>query len=75
MTAHTYHPDSHVFGLQPECPRCEQLAEYTSGLDPQNRARLLAGEIHTELDERAATRLRELERKQRQQDPTHQSRR
>jgi hypothetical protein len=27
VTSHSYHPDVHEFGLQPDCERCWQLAE------------------------------------------------
>lgn len=27
MVSHTYHPDSHEFGLSDECARCYQLAD------------------------------------------------
>lgn len=76
MTAHIYHPRSHTHGLHPDCPRCQEHAAHPEqGLDPVNRARLLAGEIHTELDQVAADNLRRYERRQRQQDETHRSRR
>lgn len=76
MTSHSYHPRSHTHGLHPGCPRCEQLADDPeTGLDAENRARILAGEIYTELDQRAEWRLRQLNRRRRQQDATHRSRR
>lgn len=61
MTVHVYHPDVYDAGLDEFCPRCREHAENPLGLDKQNRARLLRGEIHSRLDQVAAGRLRALE--------------
>lgn len=41
MTTHTYHPDSHEFGLQDDCPRCAEHSLYPwQSLDSENLANL-----------------------------------
>lgn len=61
MSSHSFHPDIYEAGLEESCPRCREHAEHPDGLDAQNRARLLRGEIHSRLDQVAAGRLRALE--------------
>ena len=60
MTIHTYHPDSHTHGLHPDCPRCQEHAEHPhESLDAWNRARLLCGDVFTDLDRQALAVLRQ----------------
>lgn len=66
MSTHTFHPDTHEAGLQPGCPRCEEHADHPlAGLDSINLARLRRGEIHTDLDRKAAENIGEAEDLQR----------
>lgn len=61
MTAHIYHPDTHEYGLFDECPRCQEHAEHPEwSLDSDNVARLLRGDLFSELDRKAAERLARL---------------
>lgn len=42
MTIHSPHPDSHVYGLADDCPRCEEHAiDPVSGLDSENLTRII----------------------------------
>ena len=48
MASHTYHPDTHQYGLAEGCPRCEEHAEHPlTSLDEENitmlRLRVLEG--------------------------------
>ncbi len=59
MTTHTYHPDTHMHGLDDDCPRCQEHIQHpAASLDSENIRRLLAGEIHTRADQAAAAELR-----------------
>lgn len=41
MTTHSYHPDSHEYGLADGCPRCDEHARNPEqGLDSRNIANL-----------------------------------
>jgi hypothetical protein len=42
MSSHTYHEDTHEFGLADDCPRCEEHAEHPfDSLDSENILALL----------------------------------
>ena len=42
MSIHTFHPDTHEFGLADNCPRCEEHANHPlAGLDDSNLRELL----------------------------------
>ena len=42
MTTHTFHPDTHEYGLADGCPRCDEHAERPlDGLDQENLANLI----------------------------------
>lgn len=60
IVSHRLHPDIYTHGLDDGCPRCQQHAEHPEGLDRDNTARLLRGEIHSRLDQVAASRLRQM---------------
>ena len=58
---HSYHPDTHEYGLVMGCERCEQHAKHPEvSLDTENILRLLTEEPKSALDEVAAARLIEL---------------
>ncbi len=50
---HISHPDVHKTGLNPECPRCRELAVHPEQLDEQMRHCLGQGIIKTSLDQEA----------------------
>jgi hypothetical protein len=55
------HPDSHIGGLLPGCPRCREHAEHPEQtLDNENIRRLLLGHTYSALDVAAADKLRGL---------------
>ncbi len=57
---HAPHADITTHGLQPGCPRCEEIAQRpVQLLDADEILRLLDGRWHSALDERAAAKLRQ----------------
>ena len=53
MSTHTFHPDTHEFGLADNCPRCEEHADHPlAGLDDHN-LRVLLRRIEEHLPHRS----------------------
>ena len=59
--SHVFHEDILDEGLDMDCARCRWLAANPWELDEANQARLSAGHTYSQLDELAASNLRDYE--------------
>jgi hypothetical protein len=54
VSTHSFHPDSHVFGLADECPRCAEHAAHPFESLDRNNLRELAYRVRAQMEPRSA---------------------